>query len=314
MKNEIQTPSYKVLFEQYKEFISAKGFKAGKTKVFETPVQEFLLWLEAKGATVIRDITTADMMAYYRYLTERPNQRRSGTLADSTIKTHLLALSFFVENLLLNRDLERAFHIPKHGSGSNEARSYLSVDEVKILYQNTANLLEDALLSIAYGCGLRRSEMEQLNTNDIQLSNGMLVVRKGKGDKRREVPMSDTVLVSIRNYIMEYRYQNLTANASQPAFFVNERGKRMSGERLNNILKKIIERTGNQTIIGKEISLHSLRHSIAHHLMENNATLDFIRGFLGHSYINTSYIYALKNKKRYKATKQHRLLFYTDHE
>ncbi len=74
----------------------------------------------------------------------------------------------------------------------------------------------------------------------------------------------------------------------------------MRGEYLNTTLKRIIERSSNQSIIDKEITLHGLRHSIANHLMENNAGIDFIKGFLGHSFINTAYIYALKNKQRTK--------------
>lgn len=308
MKKEIQTPAYQIFYKQQEEFISAKGFKAGRTKVFQTPVKDFLTWLEDKGITVIKEVTTADMKAYYEYLIERPNKRRAGTLADSTIKLHLLALSLFIENLLMHEELQRAFLVPKHGSQTHKARGYLTVDEVKILYQNTENPLERAILSAAYGCGLRRSEIEQLNTSDMILSSGMVIVRSGKGDKRREVPMSDAVLEDIKKYITEYRYQHLTGRHSESAFFINRKGSRMSGDTLNDILKKIIERTGSQSIIDKEISLHSLRHSIAHHLMENKASLDFIRGFLGHTYINTSYIYAIRNKKQATAKKRHHLL------
>lgn len=305
MNQEIQTPAFQNIHRDFGTFIRARGYKG---KMYQSNVKEFLIWLECQGIILIKEATTSDMMKYYQYLMERRNKRRGGTLSDSSIKLHLLAISMFVEHLLDNDELVKGFQIPKHGRQDQQDRNYLTVDEVKILYQSAENPLERAILSVAYGCGLRRSELERINTSDIQLSSGMLVVRNGKGDKRREVPMSDTVLADIKKYITEYRYQLITGRYAEPALFINQRGKRMSGETLCKTLKKIIERSGNQSILDKEITLHCLRHSIAHHLMENNADIDFIRGFLGHSFINTSYIYALKNKKRTAAKiRQHQL-------
>lgn len=306
MAKQIQIPAFQNLYKDYDVFITAKGFKG---KMYQGNIKEFLIWMERQGITEIKNFTTANIMKYYQYLTERPNRTKGGTLSDNTIKLHLMSLNIFIEHLLDKGELAKGFQIPKHGRHDQQDRNYLSVDEVKILYQNTENPLESAILSVAYGCGLRRSELERINTSDIQLSSGMLIVRNGKGDKRREVPMSDTVLADIKKYITEYRYQLITGRYAEPALFINRLGKRMSGETLCETLKKIIERSAVQTIIDKEITLHCLRHSIAHHLMENNAGIDFIRGFLGHSFINTSYIYALKNKKRTAAKKrQHQLI------
>ena len=72
----------------------------------------------------------------------------------------------------------------------------------------------------------------------------------------------------------------------------------MSGESLNDLLKKIIEQSNNYELIKKDITLHCLRHSIANHLAENNAGFEFIKRFLGHAELNTTYIYAIKNKRR----------------
>lgn len=305
MKNEIQTPQFQNLYRDYNIFIQAKAFKG---KMYQSNVKDFLIWMESQGINNITEIKTIDMMKYYDYLCERPNKRREGTLADNTIKANLLAITLFINYLLEKGEMAINFHIPRHGNQDQQPRNYLTVDEVKILYQTSANPFEKTLLSLAYGCGLRRTEIHKLNTSDIQMLSGMLVVRSGKGDKRREVPMSNTVLDDVKRYITEYRYQNIVNKQPTLSFFINKKGNRMSGDMLNETLKKIIERSGNQTIIDKEISLHSLRHSIAHHLMENNATLDFIRSFLGHTYINTTYIYAVKNKRRTAAIKRHQQL------
>ena len=304
MKQQIQTPAYQNLHKDYDNYIKAKSFKG---RMYQSNVRAFLIWMEKYGITNIKQVTTKAMLEYYTYLTERPNHRRGGTLADNTIKGHLLSITLFIEQLLLKGELVKAFDIPQHGKQDQQPRSYLTVEEIKLVYQHTENPLEKAILSVAYGCGLRRSELENLNVSDVHFS-GILTVRSGKGDKKRDVPLSDTVLADLKHYVIEYRYQRLTGKQQQKAFFINKKGNRMSGETLGKELKKILQRTNNPIILAKEFTLHSLRHSIANHLMENNAGIDFIKGFLGHSFINTSYIYAKQNKGHTTALKQHELL------
>ena len=299
MRKQIQNPIFEKHFNAFDSFIKAKSFK-GKT--FQTPVVEFLIWLERIGINQIKDVTSKEMMRYFEYLIERPNERRAGTLAGSTIKMHLLALSMFLDHLLATKEIQKGFMIPRFSADDQKPRNSLTIDEVKLLYKHAENPLEVALLSVGYGCGLRRSEMERLNCSDVMLSSGMLIVRSGKGNKRREVPMSDTVLQAAKRYVEDYRYQFLRKNPEQ-SFFLTAKGERMSGENLNKTLKRIIKRVGSQTIIDNKITLHCLRHSIAHHLMERNAGIDFIRKFLGHSFIDTAYIYALKNKQKSRTAK-----------
>lgn len=295
MKKKIQTPAYQNLLKDYENLIRARNYKA---KMYSTAIKEFLIWLEESGINRIKEVTTKEMMAYYEYLIQRPNQRRGGILSSSSVKLHLLSISIFLDSLLKNREIEKAFLIPRHGENDQNPRSFLKVEETKVLYGACENETETAILSIAYGCGLRRLEIQNLNLSDVDRHKGMVIVRKGKNGKRREVPMSDSVLEDIKKYLSDFRYQNLGNSQIEEAFFINRKGKRMSGDMLNRTLKKIIKRTQNQTIIDKEITLHCLRHSIAHHLSEKNAGIDFIRDFLGHSFINTAHIYAVKNKTK----------------
>lgn len=299
MKKEIQTPSFNKLINDFDRYVKVKNYKQGKGKMFQNYVNEFLIWMEQKGITKIKSVTSKQAVDYFEYLMVRPNMRRAGTLAGKTIKLHLYAIGLFQKNLLENKEIENGFYIPSLACSNQTPRNILSVEEIKIVYQSCQNAMQQALLSVAYGCGLRRSEIEALNIKDVLFSSGMLVVRNGKGSKRREVPMSDSVLMYLKKYLYEERSQNSGGkNQSEEAFFINGKGKRLSGEQLSNTLKKMLEQTNNFELIKKEITLHCLRHSIASHLQENNAGFDFIRRFLGHSEINTTYIYAIKNKKR----------------
>jgi site-specific recombinase XerD len=303
MKTTIQTSGFQNLLNDFDSYVKVKNYKQGKGSMYQNAVAEFLIWLEESGVSKIKDVTSRESVNYLDYLTTRPKRRGSGTLGGESIKFHLFVMGLFMFNLLESKQIENGFYIPSYSDSSGKPRNTLTVDEIKMLYKNCESDLERALLSVAYGCGLRRSELVALNTRDIQLSKGMLIVRDGKGSKRREVPMSDMVAGHIKRYIAEERYEKLKgSNQSEDAFFIHDSGKRMNGEYLNDTLKKMTEKTSSYELIKKDITLHCLRHSIASHLMEKNAGIDFIRGFLGHSQINTTYIYAVKNKRRKPVT------------
>lgn len=304
MKKTIQTPAYESLISDFDSFIKVRNYKLGKSNMHQTAITELLIWLEENGVTKIKEVTSKEVLRYFEYLITRPNQRREGTLSEKSIKLHLYALSLFMQNLLENKTIENGFYIPSYGgTGTSKSRNTLSVEEIKLVYAYCQNDLESALLSIAYGCGLRRTELERLNLRDVQISIGELIVREGKGSKRRVIPISDTMIEYLKKYIHTERHERLISNNTiEDAFFINPKGKRMTGEYLNDTLKKMIEQTGSYEIAQKEITLHCLRHSIANHLAENNAGIDFIKRFLGHAEINTAYIYAIKNKKRKPVT------------
>ncbi len=302
MKKTIQNPAFESLLSDFEHFTTVRNYKLGKSNMHKTSIEEFLIWLEENGVTKIKEVTSKEVLCYFEYLITRPNKRREGTLSEKTIKLHLYALGLFMQNLLENKAIENGFYIPSYnGDGSSKSRNTLSVEEIKLVYAHCQNDLESALLSVAYGCGLRRTELERLNLRDVQLSIGELIVREGKGSKRRVIPMSDTVIGYVRKYILSERQERLQKSKHHDdAFFINAKGNRMTGEYLNDTLKKMIEQTGSYELAQKEITLHCLRHSIANHLAENNAGIDFIRRFLGHQEINTAYIYAIKNKRRNK--------------
>lgn len=298
MKKVIQTSAYINIYNEFESFVRVRNYKQGRGKMYQGVVLEFLIWLEDKGITKIQEVNSEISIQYFDYLISRPKQRGEGSLSSKSIKFHLFVLGLFILNLLETSQTEKAFYIPSYSEVNENPRNVLSIDEVQLLYNKAQNQLETALLSLAYGCGLRRSEIHLLDVRDIQLSKGMLTVRKGKNGKRRDVPISDSILEYLKKYIIEERYQKLEGkNQLEEAFFINSRGQRMSGEHLNETLKKMIEQTNNYELIQKEITLHCLRHSIAYHLAQNNAGIDFIRRFLGHSEINTTYLYAIKNKK-----------------
>ncbi len=180
------------------------------------------------------------------------------------------------------------FSQPRH-----DTRIILTQGEIKVLYEACSTLKDRSILHLFYGCGLRKSEGEKLNLNDVQFRNKVLYVREGKGSKSRAIPMSERIGEELKAYL----YQERKAKYGEQAFIINKRETRMRGDGFSKVLKELQERT----TISKSISLHSLRHSIATHLLEQGVCLEHVRDFLGHRHLESTQIYKHVSKAQLEA-------------
>ena len=297
----INNPEFERLYKEFDDFIRLKGYSRGKNTSYPSCVREFLFFIENRGVDQIKAVVAFDVIQYYEYLRERPNQRREGGLSESMIRGHLFSLRLFFDYLMdMGEVTASAAHLPKLNIGTHGNRNALTIDEIKEVNRACITKMEKALIAIAYGCGLRRTEIELLDVNDVNLSRGILTVRDGKGGKSRTVPLSDTGVKTLREYIVEERPTLFPHEGMEitPAFFINKSGDRMKGQYLGDLLKGILERTQNPIILGKNITLHCLRHSISTHLLDNGAEIEFVQEFLGHSHMDTTTVYSRRRKQR----------------
>lgn len=298
-KVELQSPFFKVLYQEFDKLVQARNLATNGKGSYQTCVKEFFYWLELRGINKINRVTSTLMIDYLGYLHTRPNKRTEGTLSESMVNQHLFSLRMLVDYLLETNQIESAVIIPKNNPGTKRERDTVTRKEIELIYDHCSDKRERAILSVSYGCGLRRFEMKCLKTNDVNFSNGILVVREGKLNKRRDIPMSDSVIRDLKDYLVNERFNYLKEdNRLELAFFINNKGKQMQGDNINKIVKEIIARTNDSLLKQKAISLHSMRHSIAMHLLDNGADMEFIQSFLGHEEIDTSHIYARKNKQK----------------
>jgi integrase/recombinase XerD len=184
--------------------------------------------------------------------------------------------------------------LPKFSIGKSQEREILTVEEIIQVFECCKDKRERAILSLAYGCGLRRSEIKELNLMDVQLSKGMLVVRDGKNHRSRTIPVSNSVAKELREYVLYERTNYLKEDIVTHAFIVSDTGQRMTGQYLNDNVRAVMKRTD----IKKHITLHCLRHSIATHMLDKGADIEFVKNFLGHISIDTSHIYSKRRKQR----------------
>jgi integrase/recombinase XerD len=287
------------LFYEFKDLLRAKGLVTADMRLGR--IREFLFFLECKGLTDVKKIKATDILMYCEYLKERPNQRRGGGLSEITMKGHLATIGIFFEYLTdAGYRANSPMRVLRFSNKDYKERELLTVEEVKKVYDVCSNKRERAIVALAYGCGLRRAEIASLNISDIIFGKGMLTVREGKGNKSRVVPLSDSVIKDLREYLIYERDFYLEEGTHVSAFLLNDIGQRIMNNHLSTMFRRIFIRTG----IRKQITLHCLRHSLATHLLDKGADIEFVKEILGHSSIDTTHIYSKKRKQKLKVIKQ----------
>lgn len=301
-KLPLQSASYNYLEKAFKEWLDILGFVQATVYNLPTIIREFLCYLEQNKVNQINQLKHEHIKSYYNYLISRSNQRDGGALSTNYINHHFWALEKFFE-FLHHKGITGLPAINlKRLKIETLQREILSQEEIKELYQiveNTEcltqkqealNHQDKVLLTIYYGCGLRRSEGVNINIDDINFDTQILHVKKGKNNKQRLIPFNKTASKILQDWVFEYRLL-LVKDKKEGALFINIYGKPLTGGTLGNRLQRIINQSENIQLKEKNITLHSLRHSIATHLLANGMDLQKVQRFLGHSSLETTQIY-----------------------
>lgn len=306
----VTAPPYQYIEKSFKEWLEALGYSWQGVYYMPIQIRGLLNWLERQNKTQLTDITTeAITNYYYQELKQRKNYMRdAGTLSNKHLNKNLQALRKFTEYLRQTGKLQIPLLNIRQEEIIDNKPTVLTEEEIMQLFKATEtipdkmkhakprefyemlNLRDKAMLSIFYGCGLRRNEGYHLNIADIHLESAVVHVRKGKGYKERFVPISKKGIENITAYLYDARPLIIRDNKEE-AFFLNHNGKRLGGQMLMLCLQSLARRTNDTGLQQKEIGLHTLRHSIATHLLGNGMSLESIRDFLGHSSLESTQIY-----------------------
>jgi integrase/recombinase XerD len=182
----------------------------------------------------------------------------------------------------------------------------LPVEDVRRLLEapdveTPAGSRDRAILELLYGSGLRISELTGLDVDDVDLEEGSVRVL-GKGGKEREVPLGSFAADAVTAYLTRGR-PALASGVTRGALFLNARGGRLSRQSCARALTAYVRRAG----IDRRVTLHTLRHSFATHLLEGGADVRVVQELLGHASVGTTQIYTL-------VTEQHlREVYETSH-
>ena len=236
---------------------------------------------------LLENISEEHIKNYTNFLQNKPNKRRKGSLSESYIHSQQLGIKGFFDYLERIHQIKQNPFTLKLKSPKHQERIILTQDEIKTLYQNAKTLEETIILHLCYGCGLRRSEVVNLNKKDIDLDKKLLYVRQGKNKKRRVMPITESIAEDFKMYFLE------TQNNENESFLIDKKRNRMSGNIIYQTFKNLLKRS--EVINQNNFCLHSLRHSIATHLLENEMNVEMVRDFLGHSQLSTTQVYTRIN-------------------
>jgi integrase/recombinase XerC len=187
---------------------------------------------------------------------------------------------------------------------------YLDRAQIELLFQSAelkaregkfSDVRNSAILELFYSTGMRLSELRGINRMDIDLLSQQVKVR-GKGRKERIIPIGDHAQLALRNY--ESKRDELLRGMGQAgdrtAFFLSNRGKRISTRAIQNAVKGFLEKFDESA----GLSTHSLRHTFATHLLDAGADLRAVQELLGHASISTTQIYTHTSIERLKQVYQ----------
>jgi len=163
---------------------------------------------------------------------------------------------------------------------SNKMPTVLNASEVKQLIKACELLKHRLLLGLCYGCGLRCGEVRNLRIGDADTERGMLHVRQGKGSKDRVIPLGTMLCRGIKKYLQAERPRTFLFEGHNGEVF-SQRGAQWV---MSQALKKA-------SIVKEDVSLHTLRHTYATHLLEQGVNILTIKELLGHAHIDTTMIY-----------------------
>lgn len=293
--------SYILLCQGFGEWLDVLGHCSGTVYNWPSVAREFLHFLEQKQIHNIRSVEQKHYKQYFQHIKTRSNQRRGGALSNNYINKHIQALEKFYEFLI---------HKGVQGVPSPSLRQLkLEEKEITVLTQNHIIELfaltqseesdinnqilqarDRAELAVFYSCGLRRNEGVHLRTDDIDFDRRVLHVKKGKNYKQRLVPFSKTTSLHLQTWVYDYR-PKFANNESSSAFFIGRSGKALNGNALYKRIKLLQLRTEDIALQNLDFGLHTLRHSIATHLLQNGMELQKIQRFLGHASLESTQIY-----------------------
>ncbi len=285
------------LLNQFIDYLSVeRGLSANTLEAYKRDLTKFFGFLDRKSTTSIEGAGPRDIIAYLIYL-------RKSKLAIRSISRNLVAIRMFYKFLVsedvINDDPTLNLDSPKTGLSLPEVLSQDEIERLLSLPNSKEQGIKDkAILELLYATGMRVSELINLPIDNIDLHEGYLKCI-GKGSKERIIPVGRKAQKTVKKYIDRVRIKYVPRGNSN-MLFITRLGRRYTRQGIWKIIKKYSGLIGSN----KEITVHTLRHCFATHLLSHGADLRSVQEMLGHVDISTTQIYTHIDKARLREVHQ----------
>ncbi len=269
---------------EYEDYLCGERSLSTVTlRSYTTDIKQYIAYLESRNITDIRQTSNASVLSYMLYL-EKHNAVSTVLRKLSAMKSYYL---FLLTSRIIDKDPTSNLKLPK---SERKVPSTLTVEEVSRLMEqpmgnDPKSIRDKAMLELLYATGIRVSELIALNTYDLDLALGYIIL-SGAG-KKRAIPIGKSAITALETYLKQARNE-LMRDENVTALFVNMHGKPMTRQGFWKILKQYNQTAG----ISKHITPQTLRHSFAMHLINNGADIRSVQELLGHADISTTQIYS----------------------
>ena len=262
-----------------------KTYSQHTLRAYATDIKKFFDFFEAKKNEAkefkLEELSRKEIRQFLAHLKEEGLGERSFHRHLSSLKSffqYLLRFNLIEKNPFESLDpTKRSKLIPKAVSEEEVQKLLAAIDLTDALGMRDRTIFE-----LIYSSGLRISEIVSLDRKDLSLKELMITVH-GKGKKQRRIPLTENARDWIERYLSHPGREERDLNA----LFLNRFGKRITTRSLDRRFKDIVKKSG----LAATITPHSLRHSIATHLLERGADLKTIQKLLGHAHLATTTVY-----------------------
>lgn len=216
---------------------------------------------------------------YLDYLANRNNKNNpEKKLNPNTLNNHIYGLKIYFDYLEITQKQNNSLNLLNY-KRTFKTVEILTVEEIKTLFTSTQNSREQAVLACLYHLGLRISEAAFLLIEDIDFKENLVLIRKSKTGRQRQVPLSEKAAEILTAYIQMRPDKGTT-------LLQGVQGN-LTADGIAQILRSIVKKSG----LTKKVYPHLLRHSIASHLLQSGMELEKVSLFLGHHSIESTQRY-----------------------
>jgi len=262
-------PEYQQALKRMEVDIQLRGMSNHTLSLYKRNVGKFLEF----SCKPVEELSEIDVRGFLISLLNK------GEVSTKTINLYNSAIRFFFA-VTLNRTMNY-LQMPRFKT-QKKLPTILSREEIQRLIYNCTNLRHQAFFAIAYGSGLRVSEIISLKIKDIDSKSMRVFVRAGKGNKDRFTLLSSECLAILREYWTTYKPKH-----PEGWLFLNPQRQKYSAKAAEVAFKKWVGKVG----ISKDVTIHTLRHCFATHLLEDGASVFQIKELMGHASLSSTVVY-----------------------